>query len=346
VASENERGGVSVNELAGGQGESADLPAGPLYGMEEAAFSPDGHYLAYSSKTRSAIWDLTTDKRVSLMRPFREAYIDEQNVLHAQYQAANQQPGANYQIDMKTGKATETAKFAIDQYQHEDVLVNFEALDKSGSTTQNANVHVSDATTGKELWTRHYGHEAPDVEQVHDGTLVFSFDVSGDSGTDLTRHAGDKLVKTSDFRSQWAPQGWLLELVDARTGITRRVLELPYEANWRTDPRWARVYGDYAVVHGLGNTSGIYRVTDGVRMGGFFGSVLAGDAKLGLLAITNHDQEVTILDAATGKRIESVTLDQIPEAARFIPEKKELLVLTASQSVVTLPVQESAQAMK
>lgn len=261
-------------------------------------------------------------------------------MLHAQYQPANQQPGANYQIDLKTGKSTEAAKFAIEQFQHEDVLVNYEALEKSGTTTVNVNVHVADVATGKELWSRHYKNEAPDVEQAHDGVLVFSFEVSGDSGQDLIRHAGDKLVKTSDFRSQWAPRGWLVEVVDSKTGATSKVVELPYLSGETTDSRWARVYGNTLVVHGSGNVSGIYRVSDGVRVGGFFGRVLAGDAKLGLLAISNHDQEMTILDAATGKRVKSVTLDQIPEEARFIPEKKELLVLTASQTVFTLSLGE------
>jgi uncharacterized Fe-S cluster-containing protein len=81
-----------------------------------------------------------------------------------------------------------------------------------------------------------------------------------------------------------------------------------------------------------------------MRTGGFFGRVLTGDGELGLLAISNHDQEVTIVDATTGKRLTSVTVDQIPEAARFIPAMKALLVLTANQTVVTLPIPETSQA--
>jgi hypothetical protein len=48
---------------------------------------------------------------------------------------------------------------------------------------------------------------------------------------------------------------------------------------------------------------------------------------------------------ATGKRLKSVTLDQIPEAARFIPEMKALLVLSANQIVVSLPLPEATQAL-
>jgi hypothetical protein len=344
VASENERGGVSLSDLGASQTESVDLPVGPLYSAAAAVFSPDGKFLAYSSKTRSAIWDLTAQKRVSLMRPFRAAAFNNQDVMFAQYQAANQQPGANYQIDMKTGKAAATANFAIDQFQHDDVLVTFEPLEKSGDPSTNANLHVADAATGKELWMRRYGRQVPGLEDVRDGTLVLSFDVVSDSGTEVIRHGGDKLVKTSDFRSQWVPQGFLVELVDSKTGTTRRILELPYVADSSTDPRWARLFGNYLVACGFGDTCGIYRVSDGMRTGGFFGRVLTGDGELGLLAISNHDQEVTIVDATTGKRLTSVTVDQIPEAARFIPAMKALLVLTANQTVVTLPIPETSQA--
>jgi hypothetical protein len=64
--------------------------------------------------------------------------------------------------------------------------------------------------------------------------------------------------------------------------------------------------------------------------------VVAGDAKLGLLAATNRDQEITIYEAANGKRLIQVVLDQIPVAARFIAQKHELLALTASQHVYSI----------
>jgi hypothetical protein len=56
-----------------------------------------------------------------------------------------------------------------------------------------------------------------------------------------------------------------------------------------------------------------------------------------------------ILDATTGKELKRVTVDHLPQAARFIAEKNALLVLTATQRVYTidLPVAgrpEAAQA--
>jgi hypothetical protein len=77
---------------------------------------------------------------------------------------------------------------------------------------------------------------------------------------------------------------------------------------------------ELTMVHGSGNTSAIYRVADGVRVGGFFGHVPTGDVKLGLLAISNRDQDVTIVDMATEKtrplRIKSSPIQMRPHRSR------------------------------
>ena len=99
---------------------------------------------------------------------------------------------------------------------------------------------------------------------------------------------------------------------------------------------WSTLYGDYLVVHGAYNNSVIYRISDGMRLGAFYGRAIAGDGKLGLIATTNRDQDVTIRDAKTGKQLKQVTVDHFPLAARFIAEKKALLVLTTAQSIYTI----------
>jgi hypothetical protein len=89
-------------------------------------------------------------------------------------------------------------------------------------------------------------------------------------------------------------------------------------------------------VHGNSNNSVIYRLSDGQRLGAFYGRAIAGDGKLGLIAATNRDQEVMILDATTGKELKRVIVDHLPRAARFIAGKNALMVLTATQRVYTI----------
>lgn len=341
VASENEHG-VSVGELGGEQMESAELPVGPMMRVDAAAFSPDGRFLAYSSKSRSSIWDLSTQKRVALMRPFRGVRFDDQEQMYAQYQASNQRSGQNYHIDLKTGKATEGSKYEIDQFQYGDVLITFQPMEMTGTINSNINLVVSDVVTGALLWTRRFPHETPSVRRTEDGSLLLISDLIEQTATDESNHAGGKLVKASDTTGRWDAKGLLIEVVASRTGEIKREVMVPEHVS--DNQRTAALYGDYLVVRGNANNSVIYRVSDGKRLGAFYGRAIAGDSKLGLIASTNRDQDVILYDAATGKELKRVTVDQLPRAVQFIADKNALLVLTASQRVYSIDLPAMGQA--
>jgi WD40 repeat protein len=350
LASENERGGITAGELGSTKMESLDLPIAPMRRLEAAAFSPDGRFLAYSGRSRSSIWNLDTQARVALMRPFRAARFDDQDQMHAQFEESHQKPGANYRIDLKTGKSAEEAKYAVEQVRYGDVLIAIEPLEKTGDVVRNTNLRVFDPSSGALLWSRHFSHETPVVRGTDGDALLLIVDLTLQTAADETDHAGDKLVKTSDKPSEWIPQGLLVEIVDSRTGEVRRKIVVPQRhVLWSgSDLRMAVLYGDYLVVRGNANNSVIYKVSDGKRMGAFYGRTIAGDSGLGLLAATNRDQEVIIYSAKTGIELKRVTLDQVPRAARFVPSKNALLVLTANQTVYTidLPVVSAPQEAK
>jgi hypothetical protein len=84
-------------------------------------------------------------------------------------------------------------------------------------------------------------------------------------------------------------------------------------------------------------------ISDGMRLGAFYGTAIAGDGKLGLIAATNREQEIILYDATNGKELKRATVANLPRAARFIPEKKELLVLTANQSVYTIDLPDNSK---
>jgi hypothetical protein len=55
-----------------------------------------------------------------------------------------------------------------------------------------------------------------------------------------------------------------------------------------------------------------------------------------MIAATNRPQQLAVYNVATGKILASIALDQEALAARFIPQQKQLLVLTAAQHVYRL----------
>jgi len=143
-------------------------------------------------------------------------------------------------------------------------------------------------------------------------------------------------VRSIDEYKEFAERGLVVEVISRRTGAPERLIVVPEVGSWNNDERSAALYGDLLAVHGESNDSVVYRISDGARLLAFSGHAIAGDASLGLIAANNRPQDVTVYDVVTGKEVVRVTLDHYVLAARFIPEKRQLLVLTATQRVYVL----------
>jgi len=115
----------------------------------------------------------------------------------------------------------------------------------------------------------------------------------------------------------------------------------PQLASNRREERTAGLFGNLLAVYGNNNNTVVYSASDGARMLAFFGRALAGDEKLGMVAATNRPQELSVYDVRTGHLLASVILDQNVLAARFVPDQKQLLVLTATQHVYRLDLANS-----
>jgi len=210
---------------------------------------------------------------------------------------------------------------------------------------ENTVMEAFDLTSGVQLWSKRYTHRTPILNASDGDALLLMSDLGMQTATDATAHSGSKFIRASDKKGEWIPTGMLVEVIDSRTGEVRRQIAVPQFSYLtdRSDSRLAILYGDYLVVRGNYNNSTIYRVSDGMRLGAFYGTSIAGDGKLGLIAATNRAQEIILYDATTGKELRRVTVDHLPRAARFIPEKNELLVLTANQRVYTIDLPDNTK---
>ena len=305
IASETASGGVTVGELGSQKMDTVELPISPMPELASADFSPDGRFLAVSNRSRSSIWDLKAQKEIALMRPFRSIRFDDQDQMFAQYQESHLKQGQNSHIDLKTGKATEGAKFDTEQTQYGSVMVKIRPMDNFDSYIENTEMDVFDLKTGAQLWSKRFPHTTPVLRSTDGDALLLMTDLGRQTATDDTAHSGNKFIRASDKKGEWLPVGMLIEVLDGRTGEVRRQIATPqfsYE-DADSDSRSAALYGDYLVVYGNYDNSTIYRLSDGMRLGAFFGSTIACDSKQGLIAATNREQEIIIYDAATGKEL-------------------------------------------
>ena len=136
-------------------------------------------------------------------------------------------------------------------------------------------------------------------------------------------------------------KGMLLEIVQAATGASLEQVALPevdLTRGWN-DERFAWVNGEYILVRGEHDNTVIYRLDTGAKVGEFFGSPLAMGEPAGLIAATNREDEVLLVDERTGKEIERFTLGSPARLGRIVTGgQNELLVLTADQVVHRLPL--------
>jgi hypothetical protein len=184
------------------------------------------------------------------------------------------------------------------------------------------------------LWQKRFDDALPLMIQADGEQMLFVTDRQSVTGGGEGSRNGKVLVHTSDdIKRLVGEQGTLIEVVSGRTGAVQHAIAAPQLASNRREERTAGLYGNLLAVYGNSNDTTVYRVSDGTRLLAFFGRALAGDDSLGMIAATNRPQELTVYDVADSKPLTSVLLDENVLAARFVPERKVLLVLTASQHV-------------
>jgi hypothetical protein len=335
LAVEAEHGGVSVGTL-GGSMETAAVPVTPLPSLEAARFSADGRYLAISDRARGAVWDLSTGKQVSLTGPFRNAQFDGQDQLQARIAGRELKPALDPRIDRRTGKVAPTLSLETEPIQYGSVLVRYKPLEADQELYFNVQIEAVDAASGSPLWSRRFPNNPPLLLDTDGDRLLLVMDRRSLTGGSELDHNRKLTVRTSDEYKELEERGLVVEVVSRRTGAPERLVVAPETASGRRDGRTAALYGGLLAIQGSNDDTVVYRIADGQRLAAFFGRAIAGDAGLGLIAATNRPQEVTVYEVATGKEMARVTLDHYPLAARFVPEKRQLLVLTATQRVYAL----------
>ena len=359
LASESGKGGVTVGEIGSPTVESIDLPQATLPYVRTARFSPDGRYLALSNENRGAIWDISAGKQMVLTRSFRGAWFDRGDrdpsghdkstpesgsQLYLQLPAGQARLGQNLRFDTKSGGAGEAGKYEYPRWQLLDVSVKqaTNEYDKDGDPV--GQLSVFDEKTGNLLWKRRFSKDAPTVRQYEPGVLVLSMAMEGETAWDEITHSS-KVVKTSD-ETRNEHRGLLTELVDSQTGAILRQVVSPQASSdrwWQTrtsgeDDRRAAAFGNLIVVHGRHNVNTVYDAVTGARLMAFWGQVVTGDGPSGLIAVRNREQELIVYQAATAHEVLHVTLDTAIRTAQFLPEKKQLLVVTSNQTLYTLNV--------
>jgi WD40 repeat protein len=341
LASESPKGGLELSQLGVNGSQQLTLPVGSLPVPRAGTFSKDGKYLAVSLKNRAAIWNLETGKQVGLIRPFRTVWLDDNDRLLAEFPKFRDKDPVIGSMTLAPAVFSELGKLELEDWQYRGLQYRFKPMGRGNATDHHATLMVKKMETQATAWSKDFPKETPACWQAEDNRLVLAWDLSNDAAKAEIKGNPALQREISAFKS--AKKGLLLETVNLDTGAPLEQVVLP-EADLTggsNDERRAQVSGEFVLVRGEHGNTEIYRLDTGAKVGEFFGSPVATDAGLNLIAAVNRADEILLVDERDGKELGRFTLGSPVRLARIVSApKKTLLVLTADQVVHRLPLPE------
>lgn len=370
VALEDATGGVAVAKMGTPGSKHIPLPLGPLPVPSAAVYSPDGKYLSVSMQNRAVIWNLETGKQVKMVRPFRNAWFGEDDELYGLFTKFLDRDPAALRLSMDPFASEDLGKLEDGDEQYRDLQYRFNRMDKkeaSGSSgtaeiwmggfemlirtneyiapRRHATLEVKKMATQAVAWSKDYPDQTPACWPAEGDRLVLAWDLSSAAAqAELKRLPA--LQKEAEARKD-KKKGLLIETVVPETGAALEqviVPEVDLSRGW-SDFRRAMVSGEFVLARGEDGVTSIYRLEDGAKVGEFFGSAIATDASLGLIAAVNREDEIMLMDERSGKELKRISFAAPVRLARIAAGKEKILmVLTADQIVHRLPVPDTTGA--
>jgi len=344
VAVEGSSGGLQLSKIGVSENELIPLPLGDLPNPRAAAFSRDGKYLAVSLKNRAELWNAVTGQKMALMRPFRSAWVDEKENLYVQFEKFMDKEPLQMRFSVDPLEGHELGMFEPEDVAYHDMQLRFKPFEKDMSTTYNATLELRKMEGQGVAWSRNFPTDTPACWPAEDDRLVLAWDLSTE-GAKLELKGSPGLQKEVEGLKD-KKRGLLIETVVPETGAALEQVVVP-EADlthgW-ADARQAMVSGEFVLVRGEHGNTVIYRLDTGVKIGEFFGAPVATDATLSLVAATNREDEIVLVEESTGKELKRFSLGSPVRVARIIHGKQnQLLVLTADQVVHRLSLPENGK---
>jgi hypothetical protein len=166
------------------------LPPTPLTRLRAAAVSPDFRWVAVSERTRGVVWDASQGQRVTYVRDFDGAYVDEAGTVFADLPSAGSEPRAIMRLDAPTrtlGNAGEvTDRWA---WQHGRWLLAMRLVPPNIYPPQAVELELKDITTSASRWKKSFSKLPPSDAWFHEQSdaVVLAWFADSPDGREVIR---------------------------------------------------------------------------------------------------------------------------------------------------------------
>jgi len=332
-----------------------DIPVGSISRLSAASVSDDMHWLAASSKTRGAIWDLSSGERKMHVRGFRGAIVAADGAAIGDFPKLEPVNHSLVWLSARTNEVTplrEIPERGSRQYGRfvmvrqslkapkndkekekgkEGDKPSSVASDQSDdeSLTREVKFELRDIVNDKVIWAREFRKEAPRFFfDDYSGRLIFYWDLGSEAGKARLKDDPTLLERSRQMGNK--DDDYLVEVYDAFANKSVGVLLLETgQGSFYIESGFSE--RDWLVLRDNNNRVLVYSITSGELRHRFFGAHAAVNPGGNQVIVENYPGELTLYDLTTGNTQARLRFKSATAFVRFSLDGKKLFVLTAGQ---------------
>ncbi len=342
---------------------TVDIPVAAIGQLYAANLSDNLEWLAVSTRTRGAVWNLTSGERKLFVRGFRGSVVANDGSAVGEF--PKQEP-VNHSLALlnpNTGVVQvirDLPEFGAKQYGRlllirrslkEPKKSNSEKDKKdaekekngppsdaepTGSLQRNVHFELKDILTDKIVWSRDFPKESPGFFfDAYSGRLIFYWTLGSDVGK--ARLGEDSTIAARAKQLGNKEDDYLLEVIDAFAGRTLGTV-LIETGKGSFDIKTGASEKNWLVLTDSQNRVLVYSISDGTLIHRFFGSEAAINPARNLIIVQNLPGELTCYELTNGDSQARLIFGTSAAFARFSSDGKRLFVLSGDQTAYTFDV--------
>jgi hypothetical protein len=304
------------------------VPAGELGHIRATAISTDFRWLAVSERSRGAVWDLDSKRRVAYIRGFNGAYFDDSGLFFADLPKMGGEPRAILRLSPTVGQYSRSADIKERLASQNGRWLMVPRVGPEGAI-----LDMRDVRLPNPLWSRTYQKDPPEP-WMHPGSdcVVLSWDAASPAGRDIIRKDPDlkARVDLGDIEGDY-----VLEIVGAENGQTRRRMLLE-TGRGSFQIAEISVVGDWMLVSDTIGRVLVYSVSTGEFKGHAVGAEPSVSATA--LAVDAGGGRLVLYDLQTMRHRDDFTFTHPIVLTSFSADGSKLFVLTSDQAGFVLQV--------
>lgn len=331
-----------------------EIPAAPLGELAIAETSGNLQWLAASSRTRGAVWNLASGERKMFVRGFRGALMANNGDTLADFEKYDEarrslvllNPGTNdirpfaevpdhgfhqygrfilLRKSMKEADKPKEKKEGPHKTREEEEAEAEQKLEKE------VRFELRNVMDGKVVFSREFPKEAPKFFfDSYSGRLILYWTLGSDVGKARLKEDSVLAARAKELGNK--DDDYLVEIVDCFSARTiGTVLLETGKGSFSIETGFSD--GNWLLLRDSENRILAYSIADGVLRHRFFGTNAAINATKGLIVVENYEGELTFYSLATGDPQSRVNISSKAVFLRFSPEGNSLIALSSKQVV-------------